>query len=136
MLVCYFYKNPIRILAPAPSGVHGEYSLNSAKIYQTNKSRDSVLFIFKKNGLVIKTGRLNYYDAPWDSLRYRIEKFSCGDDLIEAYIEFEKKKNSGSSFKVLWFNGPPTEDENNYSQRTQKYYKCFENFLQLNGIVK
>ena len=119
-------------MAPAPSGIHGVYSSSSPKNYQLNKSKDSVLSVFIEKGLLIKMGKLNDYDAPWDSLRYGIDRIKCDKDLIEAYIEFAK---SGSSFRILWFNGSPTEDERIYNLRVEKYYYCFEKFLKANNLI-
>lgn len=129
---CYFKKKSTQIMAPAPSGIHGTYSSNSPRNYELNKSKDSVIAIFERNGLSIKTGKLNDYDAPWDSLRYGINKFPCDKDIIEAYIEFAK---SGASFKILWFNGSPTDDERIYNLRVEKYYYCFESFLKANNLI-
>jgi len=126
------------IKAPAPDGIHGEYSFTSnTPVYTANGiTKDSILKALIKENLVVKSGRLNDYDASWDSLRYLIESIPCGEQKIEAYVEFKDKKAANTTFQVLWFNAPPTKDHNEYQKRTQNYYKCFEFLLNKNELIK
>jgi len=126
------------INAPAPLGIHGEYSLTSnVPIYKTNNiNKDSVLKILSKENLNIKTGKFNDYGAPWDSLRYLIGNIPCDKQLIEAYIEFKDKRATNTTFKVLWFNATPTKDDKIYQKLTDSYYKCFESFLRKHNAIK
>lgn len=57
------------IMTPAPKGIHGQYSSTSDTLsYQAIVSIDSILKLLTKEKIFIKNGRLNDYDAPWDSL--------------------------------------------------------------------
>ncbi len=126
------------IKAPAPHGIHGEYALTSnPPIYTTNGiTKDAIIKVLVKENLVVKSGRLNDYDASWDSLRYLIGNIPCGEQKIEAYIEFKDKKAVNTTFQILWFNAEPTKDNNEYQKRTENYYKCFEALLNKNKLVK
>lgn len=124
-------------MKPAPIGVHGQYSLLEETSYKTNNlSKDSILKILMLNDLSIKEGRLNKYDPPWDSLRYIIGNINCNAQLIEACVEFQDKNSITSTFKVLWFNAIPTNDDSVYKIRAKEYYQCFEAVLKKNNIIK
>ncbi len=126
------------IKAPAPHGIHGEYSFTSnTPVYTANGiTKDSILRALAKENLVIKTGRLNDYDAPWDSLRYLIGGIPCGGQRVEAYVEFKDKRVANTAFQVLWFNAKPTKDNNEYQERTENYYKCFESLLNKKNLIR
>jgi len=119
--------------SPAPAGIHGEYSLTpDSYVYQANGiNKDSVLSIFKMNDLKVTGGKLNNYDAPWDSLRYLIGNIPCDTQNIEAYIEFTDKKALN-----IWFNATPTDDDEKYEKLAKGYYECFEALLKKSGIIK
>lgn len=125
------------IMAPAPSGIHGHYSSATYDPeYKTKMSVDSFLTVLKKDGMIIKSGRLNDYDPPWDSLRYLIGNIPCDKQQIEAYIEFKDKRATNTTFKVMWFNAPPTKDDKIYQKLTESYYKCFESLLKSHNLIK
>lgn len=125
------------IMAPAPLGIHGIFSsISYDPNYQTTMSMDSILMLLEKKNITIKTGRLNDYDAPWDSLRYVLGNIPCDKQQIEAYIEFKDKRATNTTFKVLWFNAEPTKDDKEYRKRTEAYYECFEALLKTNNLIK
>jgi hypothetical protein len=124
------------IMAPAPLGIHGHYSSTSdTPNYQVGIGIDSILMLFSKANITIKTGRLNDYDAPWDSLSYVLSDIPCDKQQIEAYIEF-KDKTANTTFRVLWFNAAITKDDKLYQKLTESYYKCFESFLRGHNLIK
>lgn len=124
-------------MKPAPMGVHGQYSLLEETTYKTNNlNKDSILKVLKLNDLTIKEGRLNKYDAPWDSLRYIIGNINCNTQIIEACIEFQDKNSINATFKVLWFNAVPTNDDSVYKMRVKEYSQCFEAILKKNNLIK
>ncbi len=121
----------------APHGHSGCYSRINDSIYKTtNLCKDSILSILESKNLVIKTGRLQSYDPPWDSLRYVISNIPCDTGSVEAYIEFNDKKSHNATIRILWFNSTPTEDDSLYLKRTEVYYRCFELLLKENNITK
>lgn len=122
---------------PAPLGIHGIYSRINDSVYKTNNlCKDSILDILKSKNLIIKKEYLHKYDPPWDSLRYLISNIPCNLKYIEAYVEFHDKKSNNTTFRILWFNSTPTNDDKLYKKRTEAYYKCFELLLKENNIVK
>lgn len=125
------------IKAPAPYGIHGEYSLVSTPTYTANGvEKDSLLKLLTKENLIVKNGRVNDYDPPWDSLRYLVANIPCDEEKIEAYIEFKDKRARNTTFQVLWFNAEPTRDNKEYEKRAEKYFKCFESLLRKNQLIK
>jgi hypothetical protein len=125
------------IKTPAPLGVHGEYSsISYNPNYQASMSKDSFLLMLSKENVEIKSGRLNNYDPPWDSLRYVLGNIICDNQEIEAYIEFKDKKATNRTFKVFWFNAAPTKDDKIYEKLTANYYNCFEALLKKNNLIK
>lgn len=116
---------------PAPSGIHGEYSLNEYDTtYQLLVSKDSFFLFLQKKSIIV-----DYidYNSPLDSARYNIENISCNMENIEAYIEFEDKK---SKFHILWFSAKPCEEEDEYVKRAKEYYNCFELLLKNSNLIK
>ncbi len=125
------------IKTPAPLGIHGEYSsISYTPNYQTNMSKDSLLLILAKENVTIKSGRLNNYDPPWDSLRYVLGNITCDNQKIEAYIEFKDKRATNTTFQVFWFNATPTKDDKIHEKLTTNYYQCFEALLKKNNLIK
>lgn len=118
------------IMAPAPNGTHGTYTVVNPHIYEINGlTKDSLLTAFAKRNLIINSGRLNNYDPPWDSLSYLISNIYCGREKIEAYIEFSKKSDTNRTLKLVHVNALPTKDDEEYENRVENYYKCFEDLL-------
>ena len=115
--------------SPAPPGIHGEYSINELNgYYLTNFNKDTLLKRLKLEGLIIKSGRINDYDPPWDSLRYLVDNIKCGNQKIKAYIEFGKvDHDSLTHFRILWINGPANTSKDTliYNNIARKYYSCF-----------
>ena len=117
-------------MAPAPAGIHGTYSSTSYNpTYKAPVSKDSLLKQLEAGKMLVKSGRLNSYDPPLDSLRYLIGNIRCDTGNVEAYIEFFDKKGPQSTFRVLWFNAAPTTDDKVYDRLTSSYYQCFEREL-------
>jgi hypothetical protein len=117
-------------MTPAPAGIHGTYSSTSYNpTYKAPDSKDSLLILLEDGKMLVRSGRLNSYDPPWDSLRYLIGNIQCDTGRIEAYIEFLDKKEPQSTFRVLWFNATPTTDDKIYDRLTNTYYQCFEREL-------
>lgn len=128
--VIYLLKDCKGFMAPAPAGIHGTYSSTSYNpTFKAPVSKDSLLQLLEAGQLQVKSGRLNSYDPPWDSLRYLIGNIRCDTGHIEAYIEFLDKKEAQSTFRILWFNAPPTTDDKVYDRLTSSYYQCFEREL-------
>jgi len=125
---------------PAPRGIHGIYSsANYDRVYKTKLHKDSLLVDLEKEGLIIKSGRLHDYDAPWDSLRYLIDSVTCDTQRIEPYIEFFKEKQNGlTCFKIIWINAAPnlSYDTSVVPILTKKYYDCFEDILKRHEVTK
>lgn len=116
---------------PAPSGIHGEYSLKDYdRIYQLLVPKDSFFKVLRKKSVIV-----DYidYDPPLDSMRYNIANIRCNMENIEVSLEFEDKK---SSFHVLWFSAKPCEDEDEYVKHAKEYYKCFELLLKNSKLIK
>jgi hypothetical protein len=129
-LVIYLLKDCKGFMAPAPAGIHGTYSSTSYNpTYKAPDSKDSLLILLEDGKMLVRSGRLNSYDPPWDSLRYLIGNIQCDTGRIEAYIEFLDKKEPQSTFRVLWFNATPTTDDKIYDRLTNTYYQCFEREL-------
>ncbi len=126
------------IMKPAPPGIHGLFlSADYDPLYKTKYDKDSLLKYLEKDGLQIKSGRLNDYDPPWDSLRYLVDNIRCDTQNIEPYIEFHKEKQNGfTTFRILWINATPNEsyDTTLYQTLTKKYYDCFETILQRHEV--
>jgi hypothetical protein len=126
------------IMKPAPEGIHGLYSLaDYDPIYKTKDDKDSLLKYLQMDGLIVKSGRLNDYDPPWDSLRYLVDNIRCDTQNIEPYIEFHKEKQNGfTTFRILWINSTLNEnfDSTLYRTLTKSYYNCFETILQRHGV--
>lgn len=125
-----------RFMKPAPEGEHGLYSKLNNPVYQSTNSKDSLLLILKEKHLIIQEGRINKYDAPWDCFRYFISNINCDSQQIEAYIEFQDKKATNATFRVLWFKSVPTNDDSIYNKRTANYYQCFESLLKNCILIK
>lgn len=124
-------------LGYAHHGHSGCYLRINDSIYKTNNlSRDSILSILKSKNLIIKTGRLQSYDPPWDSLRYVISNIPCDTNKTEAYIEFNDKHSNMTTIKILYFISTPTEDDTVYLKKTEAFYKCFELILKENNITQ
>lgn len=120
----------------APHGHSGCYRRITDSIYKTNNlCKDSILKILASKDLIIKSGRLQSYDPPWDSLRYIISNIPCDTDKIEAYIEFNDKDSKNATIKILYFESTPTEDDSLYVRKTEAFYKCFEQILKENNIT-
>jgi hypothetical protein len=123
----------LAIMKPAPPGIHGLFSsADYNPLYNTKYDKDSLLKYLEKEGLIIKSGILNDYDPPWDSLRYLVGNIRCDTQIIEPYIEFNKEKHNGlTTFRILWINATPNEsyDTTLYQTLTKKYYDCFEKIL-------
>ena len=126
----------LAIMKTAPRGIHGLYSLaDYDPLYKTNYDKDTLLLELQKEGLLIKSGRLNDYDPPWDSLRYLIDNITCDTQKIEPYIEFRREKQNGfTTFRILWINATPNENDDLYRTLTKKYYGCFETILRRHGV--
>lgn len=127
------------IKSKAPKGIHGEFTLESStsEYIANGLTKDSVLEILMQENLRVKNGRLNDYDAPFDSLRYLIGEIRCGNnEQIEAYIEFKDKTSKNTSFKIIWFNANPTKNDSEYDLRTKEYYDCFETLMKRCKIIK
>jgi hypothetical protein len=120
---------------PAPSGIHGHYSLTGdLATYSTTLSKDSVLHLFANNGLTVNNGRLNEYDPPWEGLRYVIGNVNCQRQAVDAYVEFSSKKIKPTTFKVIWIKSEPNLKENDYNRLAEKYHKCFRVIMKSIGI--
>jgi hypothetical protein len=128
----------LAIMKPAPPGIHGLYSLaDYDPVYKIKYDKDSLLKHLETDGLLIKSGRLNDYDPPWDSLRYLIDNIRCDTQSIEPYIEFRREKQNGlTTFRILWINAAPNEsyDTTLYQAMTKKYYNCFETILRRHEV--
>ena len=128
----------LAIMKPAPPGIHGLYSSPDYDlVYKSVHGKDTLLHDFEKDGLLVKSGRLNEYDPPWDSLRYLIDNIICDTQKIEPYIEFRKEKQNGfTTFRILWINATPNEsyDTTFYQNMTRQYYDCFEAILKRHGV--
>ena len=128
----------LAIMKPAPPGIHGHYSLaDYDPVYKTKYDKDSLLKQLETDNLLIKSGRLNDYDPPWDSLRYLIGNVRCDTQNIEPYIEFRREKQNGfTTFRILWINATPNEnyDTTLYQTMTREYYNCFEAILQRHDV--
>jgi hypothetical protein len=129
-LVIYQLKDCKGFMAPAPAGIHGTYSSASYNpTYKATVPKDSLLKLLEAGQLQVKSERLNSHDPPWDSLRYLIGNIRCDTGHVEEYVEFLDKKESQSTFRVLWFNATPTTDDKVYDRLTNTYYQCFEKEL-------
>lgn len=136
-LIIFLIGLSCRGFRQAPLGIHGIYSRNTDSLYKTNNlCKDSVLSILKRQDLVIKKELLHEYDQTWDSLRYLISNIPCGSEHIEAYIEFQDKKSTNTSFRILWFNSKPINDDSLYMEKTKYYYMCFEKILKNSRITR
>lgn len=111
-------KNCRGLLAPAPLGIHGHYSLDTDVSYTIdNTTVDTFLGVFSKQGFVVR----NQYTG-W---RYLVGNIPCDQTKIEAYIEFDTT-TAVASFKVLWLNAEPTEDDEEYKRLAKTYFDCFD----------
>ncbi len=136
LLIIYLFCF-VGFMKPAPRGIHGNYSLDSSQVYTLNEiTKDSILKVFSKEKLLVKSGRLNNYDVPWDSLRYYVGNINCDNEIIEAFIDFEDKKAINTTMKILWYNAEPTEDDDEYQKRAERYCNCFDAFLKRKKLVK
>lgn len=137
-LFIWYATDYLAIGKPAPPGIHGLYSLYDYNpVYKTKHDKDSLLNLLKVDGLVIKSGRLHDYDAPWDSLRYLIDNIRCDTQIIEPYIEFQREKqNDFTTFKILWINATSNESYDTilYQTMTKKYFNCFETILRRHDV--
>lgn len=128
----------LEINKPAPLGIHGRFlAIDYNPLYKAKYGKDSLLKCLEKDGLLIKSGRLNNYDPPWDSLRYLIGNIHCDTQIIEPYIEFNKEEHNGlTTFRILWINSSPNEsyDSTVYETLTHKYYHCFETILKRHEV--
>jgi hypothetical protein len=136
--VKYFSKQ-FDIMKPAPQGINGLYKLSGYQdlLYTTKLNKDTLLAGLEKDGLSIKRGKLNTYDAEWDSLRYLISNITCDTLRIEPYIEFQRDiKKDVLSFRILWINGTPnlSYDTTVYNSLAKKYYDCFEAILKRHEV--
>lgn len=138
-LFIYYAFDILKIKRPAPPGIHGLYSLHeNDRTYTTTFDKDSLLKFLETDGFEIKSGRLNDYDPPWDSLRYLIDNIKCDALIIEPCIEFHKVKENGfTEFRILWIYAAPNEsnDTTLYHALTHKYYDCFESILKRHGVL-
>lgn len=136
-LLIFSLKDCRGFIAPAPAGIHGNYS--SASFYSTYKalvSKDSLLKTLEASKIFVRSGRLNSYDPPWDSLSYILGNIPCDTGHVEAYIQFSDKNERQSTFHVLWFNASPTTNDEDYDWLTKRYYNCFDEIFQNFQVTK
>ena len=122
-------------MRPAPSGTHGHYLIltDTATMYETSLTKDSLFNIFRKMNLTIDEEE----DGPTkDSLGYILNNIHCNNQYIGAHLRFNDKYNDGDScsFKVLWYNATPTSDNSIYQRLAREYDACFNDFLKNHNL--
>lgn len=119
----------VRFLAPAPKGIHGQYSLDAVALVFKARATELGEFLSNLNGLNLSTSELG-------NSRYLIGGIPCDGKEIEAYVEFDSVKISPVEMKVLWINADPTEDDDEYETLTRVYNGCLEAVLKKNNLVE